>query len=62
MARLHEIKKMMMDYDVSVLDINWQLLKTGELKKLLKWEMNQHPKLGMSCCAARSVRTSGWLD
>lgn len=48
MARLHEIKRMMLNYDVSVLDVNWNLLKQGELKKLLKWEMNQHPNLG--CC------------
>lgn len=46
MATLMNIKKFMLAHDVSVVDLNWKMLKHGQLKKLLKWEMNQHPKLG----------------
>lgn len=46
MARLDEIKAMMLEYDVSILDINWKCLQQGELKELAIWEQQNHPELG----------------
>lgn len=45
-ARIDEIKEMMLQHDVSILDINWKCLKQGELRELAVWEQQHHPELG----------------
>ena len=41
MATMRELKKMLCDTGWSVVDLNWKMLKFGQMAKLVRWEIKK---------------------